>query len=73
MEAFLTNRIYYVAILKFLYRSKRKDSRLYQTKTYVYIIINQIINHNNNQIIDYGIANSGIWMNSINYELFMVN
>lgn len=51
MEAFLTNRIYYVAILKFLYRNKRKDSRLYQTKTYVYIIINQIINHNNNQII----------------------
>ncbi|KAF3323981.1 cytochrome b6/f complex subunit IV [Carex littledalei] len=38
MEAFLTNRVDYVALLKFLYRNKRKDSHLYQKKTYTFDI-----------------------------------
>jgi hypothetical protein len=51
MEVFLTNKVDYVALLKYLYRNKRKDSRLYQKKTYVYILNDQMIDHNNNQII----------------------
>jgi len=36
MEVILTNKVYYVALLEFISRDKRKDSRLYQRRTYIY-------------------------------------